>query len=164
MRKVELHLGTLPESKQKQFADIGVFNPSLAKVIEGDHQLAARLETEEAEKLASSTRWLVITDNAIASRSSITLDDLPACSLMERLTTPPSEVEPTLPPKKVCKRVHKNKGKKDSVHLSPVNSTLGNVRIFPDQARICDLYNDYKLTAPKSNFSNLIAENGETLF
>jgi hypothetical protein len=41
---------------------------------------------------------------------------------------------------------------------------MRNVRIFPDQARICDLYNDYELTAPKSNFSNPLAENDETLF
>jgi hypothetical protein len=164
MRKAERHLGTLPESKQKQFADIGVFNPSLAKVVEGDRQLAARLEAEEAEKLASSTCQLVITDNNIASGSSITLDDLPACPLLERLTTPPSEVEPSLPPKKVHKRVHKNKGKKDSVHVLPVDPTLGNVRIFPDQARVCDLYHDYELTTSKSDFSNPIAENGETSF
>jgi hypothetical protein len=164
MRKAELHLSTLPASKQKQFADIGIFNPSLDKVIEGDCQLAARLETEEAERLASSTHWLVITDNAVASGSSTTLKDLPACSLIERLTAPPSKVEPALPPKKVCKRVRKNKGKKDSVHPVPVNLTLGNVRIFLDQARVCDLYNDYKLTTPKSDFSNPIAENGETLF
>jgi hypothetical protein len=83
---------------------------------------------------------------------------------MERLTTPPSEVEPMLPPKKVCKRVRKNKGKKDSVHLTPIDPTLGNIRIFPEQARICDLYNDYELTAPKSDFNNPLAENGETLF
>jgi hypothetical protein len=38
MRKAKLHLSTLPASKQKQFADIGIFNPSLAKVVEGDHQ------------------------------------------------------------------------------------------------------------------------------
>jgi hypothetical protein len=105
MRKAELNLSTLPASKQKQFADIGVFNPSLAKVVEGDRQLAARLEAEEAEKSASSTCQLVITDNAIVSGSSITLDDLPACPLLEHLTTPPSQVEPTLPPKKVRKRV-----------------------------------------------------------
>jgi hypothetical protein len=98
MRKAEQHLSTLPASKQSQFADIGVFNPSLAKIVEGDCQLAFRLETKEAKKLASSTHWLVITDNAIALGSSITLDDLPACSLMECLTTPPSKVEPTLPP------------------------------------------------------------------
>jgi hypothetical protein len=164
MRKAELHLSTLPASKQNQFAYIGVFNPSLAKVIEGDRQLAARLEMEEVKKLASSTCRLVITDNAIASRSSTTLEDLPACPLLEHLTTPPSEVEPMLPPKKVCKRVHKNKGKKDSVHVSPIYPTLGNVRIFPEQARVCDLYNNYKLTALKSDFSNPIAENGETLF
>jgi hypothetical protein len=164
MRKAELNLGTLPASKQMQLADIGVFNPSLAKVVEGDRQLAARLEMEEAKKLASSTHRLVITDNAVASGSSITLNDLLAHSLMERLTTPPSEVEPVLPPKKVHKRVHKNKGKKGSVHPTPVNPTLGNIKIFLEQARVCDLYHDYKLTAPKSDFSNPIAENGETLF
>jgi hypothetical protein len=165
MRKAELNLGTLPASKQKQFADIGVFNPSSAKAIEGACQLAARLAAEEAKKLASSARRLVITDNAVASGSSTTLEDLPAHPLLERLTTPPpSEVEPLLPPKKVCKRACKNKGKKDSVHPTPVDPNLGNVRIFSEQARICDLYNDYKLTAPKSDFSNLLAENGETLF
>jgi hypothetical protein len=164
MRKAELHLSTLPASKQKQFADIGIFNPSPAKVVEGSCQLAARLVAEETKKLESSTCRLVITDNAIASRSSVALDDLPACSLLERLTTPPSEVEPSLPPKKVCKRVRKNKGKKDSVHPTSVDPTLGNARIFLEQARVCDLYNDYELTAPKSDFSNPIAENGETLF
>jgi hypothetical protein len=165
MRNAKLHLGTLPESKQKQFADVGVFNPSTAKAIEGACRLTARLAAEEAKKLASSARWLVITDNAIASGSSTTLDDLLARPLVECLTTPPpSEVEPPLPPKKVRKRVHKNKGKKDSVHPTPVDPDMGNVRIFPDQARICDLYNDYKLTAPKSDFSNPLAENGETLF
>jgi hypothetical protein len=133
-------------------------------VIEGDRQLAARLEAEEVEKLASSTCQLVITDNNVASGSSITLDDLPAHSLLECLTTPPSEVEPMLPPKKVCKRVHKNKGKKDSVHVPPVDPTLKNVRIFLDQARVCDLYHNYELTTSKSNFSNPIAENNETLF
>jgi gag-polypeptide of LTR copia-type len=165
MRKAELHLGTLPASEQNQFADIGVFNPSSAKAIEGACQLTARLAAEEAEKLASSARRLVITDNAVASGSSTTLEDLPACPLLERLTTPPpSEVEPLLPPKKVRKRARKNKGKKDSVHSTPVDPDMGNVRIFPDQARVCDLYNDYELTAPKSNFSNPLAENGETLF
>jgi hypothetical protein len=164
MRKAELHLSTLPESKQKQFSDIGIFNPSPAKVLEGDHQLAARLEAEEAKKLASSTCWLVITDNTVASGSSLTLNDLPACPLLECLTTPPSKVKPMLPPKKVCKRVRKNKDKKNSVHVPPGDPTLGNVRIFPDQARVCDLYNDYELTASKSDFSNPIAENGETLF
>jgi hypothetical protein len=64
----------------------------------------------------------------------------------------------------VCKRACKNKGKKDSVHPTPINPDLGNIRIFLDQARFCDLYNDYKLTAPKSDFSNLLAENSETLF
>jgi hypothetical protein len=165
MRKAELNLSTLSASKQKQFADIGVFNPSSAKAIEGACQLAARLVAEEAEKLASSTHRLVMTDNAVASGSSTTLKELPARPLLERLTTPPpSEVEPPLPPKKVCKRARKNKGKKDSVHPVPVNPDLGNIRIFPDQARICDLYNDYELTAPKSDFSNPLAENGETLF
>jgi hypothetical protein len=165
MRKAKLHLGTLPESKQKQFANIGVFNPSTAKAIEGACQLTARLAAEEAEKLASSARQLVITDNAVASRSSTTLDNLPACPLVEHLTTPPpSEVEPPLPPKKVRKRAHKNKGKKDSVHPIPIDPTLGNVRIFLEQARICNLYNDYELTAPKSDFSNPLAKNGETLF
>jgi hypothetical protein len=43
MRKAELHLGTLPDSKQKEFADIGVFNPSTAKAIEGACQLTAKL-------------------------------------------------------------------------------------------------------------------------
>jgi hypothetical protein len=165
MRKAELHLGTLPASKQKDFADIGVFNPSTAKAIEGACRLTARLAAEEAEKLASSARWLVMTDNAVASGSTTTLEDLPACPLLEHLTTPPpSEVEPPLPPKKVCKRACKNKGKKDSVHPTPVDPNMGNVRIFPDQARVCDLYNDYELTTPKSNFSNPLAENGETLF
>jgi hypothetical protein len=165
MRKAELHLGTLPESKQKQFADIGIFNPSTAKAIEGACRLTARLAAEKAEKLASSARRLVITDNAVASGSSTTLDDLPARPLVQRLTTPPpSEVEPLLPPKKVRKRAHKNKGKKDSVHPTPVDPNMGNNRIFPDQARICDLYNDYELTAPKSDFSNPLAENDETLF
>jgi hypothetical protein len=164
MRKAKLHLGTLPASKQKQFADIGIFNPSPAKVVEGSCQLAARLVAEETEKLESSACRLVITDNAIASGSSVILNDLLAHPLLERLTTPPSEVEPSLPPKKVCKRVHKNKGKKDSVHPTPINPNMGNVRIFPDQARICDFYNDYELIAPKSDFSNPIAENGETLF
>jgi hypothetical protein len=164
MRKAELHLGTLPASKQKQFADISVFNPFPAKVVEGSCQLAARLVAEETKKLESSAHRLVITDNAIASGSSITLEDLPARSLIERLTTPPSEVEPSLSPKKVCKRVHKNKGKKDSVHPTPIDPNMGNIRIFPEQARICDLYNDYELTAPKSNFSNPLAKNGETLF
>jgi hypothetical protein len=165
MRKAELHLGTLPESKQTQFADIGVFNPSTAKAIEGACRLTGRLVAEEAEKLASSARRLVITDNAVASGSSVTLNDLPARPLVERLTTPPpSEVEPPLPPKKVCKRAHKNKGKKDSVHPTPIDPNMGNVRIFPEQARICQLYNNYELTAPKSDFSNPIAENGETLF
>jgi hypothetical protein len=109
---------------------------------------AARVAAEEAKKLASSARRLVITDNAVASGSSTTLKDLLAHPLLEHLTTPPpSEVEPPLPPKKVCKRACKNKGKKDSVHPTPVNPDLGNVRIFPEQARVCDLYNDYKLTA-----------------
>jgi gag-polypeptide of LTR copia-type len=131
MRKAELHLGTLPASKQKQFADVGVFNPSTAKAIEGACQLTARLAAEEAEKLASSARWLVITDNAIASGSSTTLDDLPARPLVERLTTPPpSEVEPPLPPKKVRKRARKNKGKKDSVHPTPVEPTWGMLGFF----------------------------------
>jgi hypothetical protein len=126
MRKAELHLSTLPESKQKEFADIGVFNPSTAKVIEGACWLTARLAAEEAEKLASSAHQLVITDNAIASGSSTTLDDLLARPLVECLTTPPpSEVEPLLPPKKVCKRACKNKGKKDSVHPTPINPTWG---------------------------------------
>jgi hypothetical protein len=89
MRKAKLHLGTLPASKQNQFADIGVFNPSTAKAIEGACWLTARLAAEEAEKLASSARRLVITNNAVASRSSTTLDDLPARPLVERLTTPP---------------------------------------------------------------------------
>jgi hypothetical protein len=165
MRKAELHLGTLPESKQKQFADIGVFNPSTAKAIEGACRLTARLAAEEAEKLASSARQLVITDNAVAFGSSTTLNDLPARPLVEHLTTPPpSEVEPPLPLKMVCKRARENKGKKDSVHPTPVDPNMGNVRIFPDQARICDLYNDYELTVPKSDFSNPLAENGETLF
>jgi hypothetical protein len=165
MRKAELHLGTLPESKQKQFADIGVFNPSTAKAIEGACRLTGRLVAEEAEKLASSAHRLVIADNAVASGNSTTLNDPPAHPLVERLTTPPpSEVEPPLPPKKVCKRACKNKGKKDSVHPTSVAPNMGNVRIFLDQARICDLYNDYELTAPKSNFSNPLAENGETLF
>jgi hypothetical protein len=164
MRKAKLNLGTLPAIKQKQFADIGIFNPSSAKAVEGACQLAARLAAEEAEKLAFSTHQLVITDNAIASGSSVTLDDLPAHSLMEHLTTPPSEAEPLLPLKKVRKRVCKNKGKKDSVYPTPVDPTPGNVRIFLDQARICDLYNDYKLTVLKSDFSNSIAENSETLF
>jgi hypothetical protein len=165
MRKAELHLGTLPASKQKQFADIGVLNPSTAKAIEGACQLTARLAAEEAEKLASSARWLVIADNAVASGSSTTLDDLLARPLVERFTTPPpSEVEPLLPPKKVHKRARKNKGKKDSVHPTPVDPNMENIRIFPEQARLCQLYNNYKLTAPKSNFSNPLAENGETLF
>jgi hypothetical protein len=43
--------------------------------------------------------------------------------------------------------VSKNKGKKNSVHVPPVDPTLGNIRIFLDQARVCDLYHDYKLTA-----------------
>jgi hypothetical protein len=115
MRKAELNLGTLPASKQNQFADIGIFNPSSAKAIEGACQLAARLAAEEAEKLASSARWLVITENAIASGSTTTLEDLLARPLLERLTTlPPSEVEPLLPPKKVRKRARKSKGKKDT--------------------------------------------------
>jgi hypothetical protein len=164
MRKAELHLGTLPASKQKQFADIGIFNSSPAKAVEGACQLAARLAAEEAEKLASSARQLVITDNAIASGSSVTLNDLPARPLLKRLTTPPFKVEPSLPPKKVYKRVCKNKGKKDSMHPTPIDPNMGNVRIFPEQARICDLYNDYELTAPKSDFSNPLAKNGETLF
>jgi hypothetical protein len=50
------------------------------------------------------------------------------------------------------------------VHPTPVDPDMGNVRIFPEQARICQLYNNYELTAPKSDFSNLLAENGETLF
>jgi gag-polypeptide of LTR copia-type len=153
MRKAELNLSTLPASKQKQFADIGVFNPSPAKVVEGSWQLAARLVAEETKKLESSAHQLVITDNAVASGSSVTLKDLLARSLMERLTTPPSEVKPSLPPKKVCKRVCKNKGKKDSVHPTSIDLTLGNVRIFPEQARVCDLYNDYKLcNCPKVRF------------
>jgi hypothetical protein len=164
MRKAELHLGTLPASKQKQFADIGVFNPSPAKVVEGSCQLAARLVAEETEKLESLACQLVITDNAVASRILITFDDLPARSLQECLTTPPSEVEPPLPPNKVCKRVCKNKGKKDSIRPAPVDPDMENIRIFPDQARVCNLYNDYKLTAPKSDFSNPLAENGKTLF
>jgi hypothetical protein len=165
MRKAELHLGTLPASEQNQFADIGVFNPSTAKAIEGACRLTARLAAEEAEKLASSTRRLVITDNAVASGSSVTLEDLPARPLVERLTTPPpSKVEPPLPPKKVCKRARKNKGKKDSVHPTPVNPNMGNVRIFPEQARICQLHDNYELTAPRFDFSNPLAENGETLF
>jgi hypothetical protein len=165
MRKAELHLGTLPASKQKQFADIGVFNPSTAKAIEGACRLTDRLAAEEAEKLAFSARRLVITDNAIASGSSTTLNDLLARPLLERLTTPPpSEVEPPLPPKKVCKRARKNKGKKDSVHPTPVDPDMGNIRIFPEQARVCQLYENYELNAPKSNFSNPLAENGETLF
>jgi hypothetical protein len=164
MRKAELHLGTLPASKQKQFADIGVFNPSTAKAIEGACRLTGRFVAEEAEKLASSARRLVITDNAVASGSSTTLDDLPARPLVERLTTPPPEVEPPLPLKKVHKRARKNKGKKDSVHPTPVDPNMGNVRIFPEQARLCQLYDNYELTAPKSNFSNPLAENGETLF
>jgi hypothetical protein len=165
MRKAELHLGTLSESKQKKFADIGVFNPSTAKAIEGACWLMARLAAEEAEKLASSARRLVITDNAVASRSSTTLNNLPARPLVKRLTTPPpSKVEPLLPLKKVCKRACKNKGKKDSIHSDPIDPNLGNVRIFPEQARICDLHNDYELTAPKSDFGNPLAENGETLF
>jgi hypothetical protein len=142
MRKAELNLGTLPASKQKQFADTGIFNPSPAKVVEGSCQLAAQLVAEETEKLESSARWLVITNNAIASRSSVTLDDLLAHPLLECLTTPPSKVEPPLPLKKVCKRVHKNKGKKDSVHPTPVDPNMGNMRIFPEQTRVCDLYND----------------------
>jgi hypothetical protein len=165
MRKAELHLSTLPESKQNKFADIGVFNPSTAKAIEGACRLTARLAAEEAKKLASSAHRLVITDNAVASGSSTTLNELPARPLVERLTTPPpSEVEPPLPPKKVHKRACKNKGKKDSVHPDPVDPNLGNIRIFPEQARVCNLYNDYKLTVPKSDFSNPLAENGETLF
>jgi hypothetical protein len=128
MRKAELHLGTLPESKQKQFADIGIFNPSTAKAIEGACRLTARLAAEEAEKLASSARRLVIANNAVASGSSITLDDLLAHSLMECLTTPPSEVEPTLPPKKVRKRMRKTKVKKTvymSLLLIPLLGMLG---------------------------------------
>jgi hypothetical protein len=165
MRKAELNLGTLPASKQKQFADINVFNPSSAKAMKGACQLAARLAAEEAKKLASSAHRLVITDNAVASGSLTTLEDLPARPLLERLTTPPpSEVEPPLPLKKVRKRAHKNKGKKDSIHPAPVNPDMGNVRIFPDQARVNNLYNDYKLTAPKFDFSNPLAENDETLF
>jgi hypothetical protein len=153
MRKAKLHLGTLPASKQKSFADIGVFNPSPAKVVEGACQLAAQLVAEGIKKLKSSACWLVITDNAVASKSSTTLKDLPACPLLERLTTPPpSEVEPPLPPKKVCKRAHKNKDKEDSVHPTPIDPDMGNVRIFPDQARVCDLYHDYELTAPKVRF------------
>jgi hypothetical protein len=165
MRKAELHLSTLPESKQKPSADIGIFNPSTAKAIEGACRLTERLAAEEAEKLASSARWLVIADNAIASGSSTTLENLPACPLVERLTTPPpSEVEPPLPPKKVRKRARKNKGKKDNVHPTPVAPDMGNVRIFPEQARLCQLYDNYELTAPKSDFSNPLSENDETLF
>jgi hypothetical protein len=165
MRKAELHLSTLPASKQKQFADIGVFNPSTAKAIEGACWLTARLAAEEAEKLASSARRLVITDNVVASGSSTTLDNLLPRPLVECLTTPPpSKVEPPLSSKKVRKRARKNKGKKDSAQPTPVDPTLGNIRIFPDQARVCDLYNDYELTAPKSDFSNPLAENSETLF
>jgi hypothetical protein len=165
MRKAELHLGTLPASKQLQFADIGIFNPSTAKAMEGACRLTSRLAAEEAKKLASSARQLVITDNAVASGSSRTLNDLPAHPLLERLTTPPpSEVEPPLPPKKVRKRAHKNKGKKDSVHPTLVDPDMGNIRIFLEQARICQLYDNYELTAPKSDFSNPLAENGETLF
>jgi hypothetical protein len=132
MRKAELHLGTLPESKQKEFADIGVFNPSTAKAIEGACRLTARLAAEKAKKLASSARRLVITDNAVASGSSTTLDDLPARPLVEHLTTPPpSEVEPPLPPKKVHKRACKNKGKRTvctPLPSTPIWGTSGFLR------------------------------------
>jgi hypothetical protein len=116
----------MPEGEGQGFLDIPIFNPSPA-------------EAERADL------WLVAS-NAIASRSSVTLKNLPH-SLQECLATPPAQVEQVvLPVKKVCKRVRKSKP--DSVHNALMDKTItGNVQVFPEAI-----------------FSNLIAENSELLF
>jgi hypothetical protein len=119
MRKAWQKLGTLPAGEHHEFFGVTPFNPSLAEV-----------EAADLRRVAS---------NALASWSSVTLEDL-LRSLQECLTTPPPQVgSPVLPAKKVRKRVQKNKAKKDSIHPAPSDPTIGNVRIFLDQARICDL-------------------------
>jgi hypothetical protein len=81
MGKAWQKLSSILEGEGQGFLDIPIFNPSTAEVERAD-------------------LWLVAS-NAIASRSSVTLKNLPH-SLQDHLTTPPAQVEQVvLPVKKV---------------------------------------------------------------